>query len=150
MQPAAMLPPRPRGRLTVLLSALAVHFLLACSPDKPPEVPASPEPSAAPEPSVSPAAPAGPAPMPGAVIKKDDSSGVPEDYSLTASDCMALGQQYGAVGRSDQMAALSPKLTEKQRTATAASIDKVVQKLEDQWIDGCREALVGKVVVHAT
>jgi hypothetical protein len=132
-----------------LLSAiLAASVLLACSPSepKPPETPEAPVASAepAPEPTAEPKND-GPAPMPGQVVRNTDANSIPDDYSITAGDCDALGKQYGAVARSDQMSALSPKLGEKQRAATAASVDKVVSKLEESWIKGCQTSLVGKV-----
>jgi hypothetical protein len=46
------------------------------------------------------------------------------------------------------MSALSPKLSEKQRSATAAQVDKVVSKLEESWTSGCATSLVNKAVDH--
>jgi hypothetical protein len=75
--------------------------------------------------------------------RKDDA--IPDDYSLTERDCDTLGKQYGSVARSDQFAALSPKLTDKQRAQAEANIEKGVGTIEQQWIDSCIKALVGKV-----
>lgn len=134
-------------RLSVLFSALV---LVACSPSKPPDNPESADTTA-----VASAEPtegtADTAPM-GTVVKSPE---VSQDaslasYELTPSDCDALGRQYGQVARSDQMAALSPRLTEKQRAATAAQVDKVVGKLEEGWIGTCQSTLVNKSVDHAS
>ena len=72
--------------------------------------------------------------------KRDDT--IPDDYSLTESDCDALGKQYGEVATSDQMAPLN----EKQRKASEAGIEKVVSKLQSQWIEGCQQSLAGNIV----
>jgi hypothetical protein len=133
------------GLALVALASLA--SLAACSgSSKPPESPDAPAASA--EASATPDAPAGAkgddtAPPP-SKAQQDDNS-VPDDYSITAGDCDALGQQYGTAARSDQMATVSPKVSEKQRAAAEAAVDKVVSKLEQTWIDHCRSALVGKV-----
>lgn len=71
-----------------------------------------------------------------------------DTYEMTPSDCNALGRHYGEVARSDQMAGLSPKLNEKQRSSTMAQIDKVVGKLEESWTDGCHSSLENKAVDH--
>src|SRR5262249_14594244 len=46
----------------------------------------------------------------GEVKKRDDT--IPDDYSLAPGDCDALGKHYGAVAKADQMATVSPKLTQ--------------------------------------
>jgi hypothetical protein len=69
-----------------------------------------------------------------------------DTYEMTPSDCNALGRHYGEVARNDQVAGLSPKLTEKQRSSTVAQIDKVVGKLEESWTNGCHTSLVNKAV----
>jgi hypothetical protein len=74
---------------------------------------------------------------------KDNS--IPDDYTLTERDCDTLGKQYGAVARSDQLAALNPKLSDKQRAVAEANIDKGVGVIESQWIDSCIKSLAGKV-----
>src|SRR4051794_10512658 len=101
-------------RLSVALAALAVHTLLACSSSPPsPEAPA--QPAAAGEPATAGPAETGsgdPVALPGTVMNRDNPQGtVPDDYTLSNTDCDALGKQYGQVARSDQMAALSPKLS---------------------------------------
>jgi hypothetical protein len=130
-----------------LSSLAAIAALSACSPSQPPETPAPPtstaEPAAAaPTPEPAPTTTA----MPGAVVKSDAPS--TEVYELTPSDCDALGRQFGVVQRADQMAALSPKLTAKQRAATAEQIDRVVGKLEESWTQSCQSSLVNKGVEH--
>lgn len=123
--------------------------LSACSPSQPPETPATPSGTAeavAAEPA--PTAEAAPAvtATPGSVVKNDAPS--TEAYELMPSDCDALGKQYGIVARADQMAALSPKLSAKQRAATAEQVDRVVSKLEESWIQSCQSSLVNKAVEH--
>ena len=135
-----------------LASCLALLGLPACSEAKPPETPETPAASADPAGSAAPGATSEPAPadtaMPGKVVNdaKVDKSMSLDTYELTPSDCEALGKQYGVAARADQMGALSPKISEKQRAATAAQVDKVVTKLEDGWIAGCQSSLVNKAV----
>ena len=139
----------------VLVEGLLVAplvLLFACSEAKPPETPEAPAASAEPAEAASPAPEAAPASsaLPGRVGNdaKVDKSMSLDTYELTPSDCEALGKQYGVAARADQMSALSPKISEKQRTATAAQVDKVVTKLEDSWIAGCQSSLVNKAVDH--
>jgi len=133
--------------------SLALLGLFACSEAaKPPETPETPAasagPSASSESSASPEPGAADPAMPGKVVNdaKVDKSMSLDTYELTPSDCEALGKQYGVAARADQMSALSPKISEKQRSATAAQVDKVVSKLEDSWIAGCQTSLVNKAV----
>ncbi len=79
---------------------------------------------------------------------KVDKSMSLDTYEMTPSDCEALGQHYGEVERSDQMSALSPKLSEKQRAGVAAQVDKVVGKMQQTWTDGCHASLENKAVDH--
>jgi hypothetical protein len=143
----------------LLLAALTA--LAACAASgKPPETPENADaenkgdtkaepsgdktPSDAAEPSSGADAEPGPAPKRPAVP-----AGMSIDtYELTPADCDSLGKQYGEVARSDQMSALSPKLSAKQRDATAAQVDKVVSGLEDRWIASCQASLVNKAVDH--
>lgn len=143
-----------RLRFGLLCSILALSAALGCSsstqkPADSPEEPSSPEKAAQVD------APAegeprgdGPAPMPTEVKQTGAHSdgSIPDNYELTAGDCDALGKQYGAVARADQLAQVNPKLSAAQRTQAEANIDKVISKLENQWIDGCRGSLVGKTV----
>jgi hypothetical protein len=139
--------------LAPLLGLLGVCALLGCSEAKPPETPETPAASSEPAASAEPSAEAAPADtaMPGKVVNdaKVDKSMSLDTYELTPSDCEALGRQYGVAARADQMGALSPKISEKQRAATAAQVDKVVSKLEDSWIGGCQSSLVNKAVDRA-
>ena len=73
-----------------------------------------------------------------------------DDHALTNRDCDNLGHQYGDVAKADQMAGLSPKLSAKQRGQAEASIDKVINKLAEDWIENCQNNLVGKNVDPAT
>src|SRR5215470_1629965 len=132
------------------LSASAALFLSAalsaCSPDKPPETPETPastaeaESPSKSEPKTEASADMG-EPSPAAPKPDVDKSMSLDTYEMTPSDCNALGRHYGEVARNDQMAGLSPKLTEKQRSSTAAQIDKVVGKLEETWTNGCHTSL---------
>ncbi len=89
-----------------------------------------------------------PPPTMGSVKREGSATDVPDDYSLTENDCQALGRGYGDATRSDQRAALNPKLTAKQREQADASIDGVVTKLEASWTDTCLKQLAGKIVDH--
>lgn len=151
--------PRPsRLSAAALLSLAAV--ISACEPPKPAETPeGTNEPEAGKE-------KAGadmpketkdePAPAAGGSDGSKEKPAAPtvdksmslDTYEMTPSDCNALGRHYGEVARNDQLAALSPKLTEKQRSSTAAQIDKVVGKLEESWTNGCHASLVNKAVEH--
>jgi hypothetical protein len=145
---------------------LALAAVIAgCSPSKPPESPeGSSEPAAgkdekkadadmpkdeAAEPSSGSGSSAGkadhPPPPPKPAVDKSLSL---DTYEMTPSDCDALGRHYGEVARSDQMSALSPKLSAKQKSATAEQVDKVVGGLEEKWTSGCQTSLVNKAVDH--
>jgi hypothetical protein len=141
-------------------AAFALAFAIsACSPaPKPAE---SPEGAASKEESDTPPSPApkaeataadtdAPPPRQGLAEKAPDvdKSMSMDTYEMTPADCDALGRQYGALARADQMGALSPKLSEKQRAATSAQVDKVVSRLEETWINGCQSNLVNKAVDH--
>jgi hypothetical protein len=142
------------------LVALTLFALApACEPGKPPETPgeapassADPDKGAAADPdkgaSAEPkpdSAPDKPPPQPGNEVPAGMSM---DTYEMTPSDCNALGRHYGEVARSDQAAALSPKLNEKQRSATMDQIDKVVSKNEEKWTNGCHSTLVNHAVDH--
>jgi hypothetical protein len=153
-----MLPCPPLARLALAaLFAFPIAFL-ACSPSKPADspdnAPASGDadkPAAKdPDAKADPEAPATPdAAGTGAPKGPEVPKGMSMDsYEMTPSDCNALGRHYGEVARSDQMKDLSPKLSEAQRAATAAQIDKVVSKIEERWTTGCHSALVDKAVDH--
>ncbi|MGK4006711.1 hypothetical protein WMF31_29085 [Sorangium sp. So ce1036] len=90
------------------------------------------EPSAA---SSAPEAPAAP--------RRDDS--VPDDYALMRGDCVELGKQLTALTRSEQVAALSARLTAEQRSETEKRIDAVAATLGEQYAQAC-EQNVGKHV----
>jgi hypothetical protein len=145
-----------------LLSALALLLLPAglpaCSPEpktpETPETPASTSEADAPK-DLAPSSPDGAdrgkgeaGPAQGSPRTNVDKNLSLDTYEMTPSDCDALGRHYGEVGRSDQMAALSPKLSDKQRSATADQIDKVVGKIEATWINVCQTSLVNKAVDH--
>jgi hypothetical protein len=137
-------------RPTLLLTALA---LAACSSTttatKPPDTPDPDAPSKEVDPATEAAGPAQEketAPPASEKAKSvGDQNSIPDDYYLTAGDCEALGKQYGHAARNDQLATLSPKLSEKLRAQGTEAIDKAVTKLEDKWIASCQSALVGQV-----
>jgi hypothetical protein len=145
----------------VSFAPLFIGLLLGCSgtTEKPTEVPSAASDSVAVDSvavdsaasdSASPASPqVKPAgePPPSEVKKSPAKNNtIPDDYALTAADCEALGKQYGAAMRSDQLVGLSPKLTEKQRAQGEANIDGVVSKTAAQWTHTCHQSLVGKIV----
>jgi hypothetical protein len=132
--------------------------LPACADSKPADAPestaSSSEAQASPPPAAKTADPGAPATPPsepgspppeGPVVPKGMAM---DTYEMTPSDCDALGRHYGEVARSDQVSQLSPKLNEKQRSATMDQIDKVVSKLEESWTGGCQSTLVNKAVDH--
>jgi hypothetical protein len=147
--------PHASARLAIPLAALAFAALAACSGSPPKatdasEVPTTPDPSASPDPA-STGKPDDEGPVThemGSVKRPEGSQDVPDDYSLTESDCDALGKEYGDAARGDQKATLSAKLNEKQRSTALENIDAAVSKLESTWIDNCMKSLAGKVVDH--
>ncbi|WP_437652276.1 hypothetical protein [Sorangium sp. So ce1182] len=129
-------------------------LLLACAGAPPPpaeqpeperqEAPAAsvePTPEAAPS-AEAPAADAAPAST-SAAPRRDDS--VPDDYSLMHGDCVELGKKLTVLTRTEQVGALSAKLTPEQRGETEKKIDVVAAKLGDQYANMC-EQNVGKHV----
>lgn len=90
-----------------------------------------------------PAEEAAPPPAP----KKNEGTGnaIPDDYTITQADCAQLGKQFAAVTRADQVAALDPKLSAKQKADTEKRIDEVAAKMGDNWVQTCQASLVGKV-----
>ncbi|WP_437625075.1 hypothetical protein [Sorangium sp. So ce1151] len=128
-------------------------LLLACAGAPPPpaeqpeperqEEPAAsvePTPEAAPS-AEAPAADAAPAST--SAPRRDDS--VPDDYSLMHGDCVELGKKLTVLTRTEQVGALSAKLTPEQRGETEKKIDVVAAKLGDQYANMC-EQNVGKHV----
>ncbi|WP_437944062.1 hypothetical protein WMF27_08305 [Sorangium sp. So ce281] len=75
--------------------------------------------------------------------RRDDS--VPDDYALMHGDCVDLGKRLTALTRSEQVAALSAKLTAEQRGETEKKIDAVAATLGEQYAQSC-EQNVGKSV----
>src|SRR5262249_49949266 len=106
--------------------------------------PETPPPTSAPEPEPSTTA------MSGKVVNAPqvDKSMMLDNYEMTPSDCDALGRKYGELARGDMTATLSPKLSEKQRTATLAQIEKAVAPREEAWTKGCMPSLVNKAADH--
>ncbi|WP_437735888.1 hypothetical protein [Sorangium sp. So ce1335] len=98
----------------------------------------------APEAAVPAEAPAAePAEATPAAPRRDDS--VPDDYALMRGDCVELGKQLTVLTRTEQVAALSAKLTAEQRGETEKRIDAVAAKLGEQYSQMC-EQNVGKHV----
>lgn len=134
------------------LAAAAALVAVACSsstpkpadgPEQTPPADASATPAASAAPTAGPDAPPPPETTP---VKRDDANAIPDDYQLTQHDCNELGKVYHDVSKGDLMKGLSAKLTEKQRTATEANIDKEVTRVSAQWTDTCQSNLVGKSV----
>lgn len=134
----------------VLAAASAIS---ACADSsKPPETPEVATAEAETPPPTSDATPAPEqtaAPM-GTVVNapKIDKSMMLDNYEMTPSDCDALGRKYGELARAEMTATLSPKLSEKQRAATLASIEKAVAPREEGWTKGCMTSLVNKAADH--
>ena len=71
---------------------------------------------------------------------------IPDDYAMMSGDCVQLGKQLAAATRADQLALLSPKLTEAQKAQADKNITDVATRLGEKWTEGCESSLVGKVV----
>jgi hypothetical protein len=69
---------------------------------------------------------------------------IPDDYLITEADCAALGKQFTAATRADQMAGLDPRLSGKQRADTEKRIEEVAGKMGATWTETCLQSLVGK------
>jgi hypothetical protein len=139
-------------RRTFLLAGLTslAACTLATPAPKAPDAPDAPDAGAlseAAEPMAASAQPAsGPAQPPTqTTAPRADLNSIPDDYYITASDCHALGNQYGQAVRADQLATLSPRLSDKLRAVGMEAIDKAVPGLEEKWIAQCESSLVGKV-----
>ncbi|WP_437945952.1 hypothetical protein WME98_34505 [Sorangium sp. So ce296] len=145
------------GRALFLITGPLTMSLLGCGGAAPPpaeqpeparlEEPAKaaePAPEAAPgvEAQEAEPAPAPPSAAP-AAPRRDDS--VPDDYALMHGDCVELGKQLTVLTRSEQVAALSAKLTPEQRGETEKRIDAVAATLGEQYAQSC-EQNVGKHV----
>lgn len=84
--------------------------------------------------------------MPRAPKSTNNGDSVPADYTLTDRDCVELTKHYVTVQKSDQMAALSPKLSPDQRQQAETSITNAITKIGENWEKGCRTTLVGGIV----
>lgn len=87
--------------------------------------------------------------MPVGTGKPAEDDRIPDDYSMMEGDCAALGKKFTAVVRAENMAELSPKLSEAKRSEAEARIEEVASKIGTNWADGCSKALVGKIVDRA-
>jgi hypothetical protein len=72
-----------------------------------------------------------------------------DSYELTPSDCDALGRRYGENAKSDQMAQLSPNLSDARRAGVSEQLDRVIGKLASDWTATCQRTFVDKTVDHA-
>ncbi len=139
-------------RRSLALAPLTLALLLGCgaSTSKPADAPESePDaPKAAADHAAKPATDEPAAPTMGGVKRTGNATDVPDDYSLTENDCQALGRAYGDVARSDQRAALNPKLTAKQLEQANTNINAAVTKVENTWVDTCLKSLAGNIVDH--
>ena len=144
------------GHLLALSSALALVTLLGCGSSTPP--PDDPLSNADPGPGTDTAgggdqtAPSDtppatdPEPSKGAEPKKNlanSENSIPDDYLVTHGDCVLLGKQFGVVTRNDQVANLSPKLTEKQRAQAEKSIDEGSMKTGEKFAESCQKSIAG-------
>jgi len=141
------------GHLLALSSALALVTMLGCaSSSKPPDDPlgntepgpsdTSPEQGDPPNdgPSVSDPPTSKGAPKKGS----GDNDSIPDDYVITHGDCVLLGKQFAVVNRNDQLATLSPKLSEKQRSAAEKSIDEGANKTGEKFAESCQKSSAGQ------
>jgi hypothetical protein len=74
---------------------------------------------------------------PGAAKSLEDS--IPDDYTIMHGDCEQLGKQLAGLTRSEQAAALSPRLTAEQRAQTEQRIEVVAGKLGEQYVQTCEK-----------
>jgi hypothetical protein len=128
---------------------VALVALLGCSSNPAPEAPlvaAEPEPSltgpSSDDQSSAKDMPGGSAPP--AATTNDKQASIPDDYQLTNGDCTTLGKQFAAAWRMDEVAKLSPKLNEKQRSQAEKSLDEGATKAGDKFAEGCNKSLVGQ------
>jgi hypothetical protein len=141
--------------LLALSSALGLATLVGCaSSSKPPDDPVTdpgPGPSDdSPPQGDQPADPpsgsvSDPEPPKGAEPKKGsgDSGSIPDDYVITHGDCVLLGKQFAVVNRNDQLATLSPKLTDKQRSQAEGSINEGANKIGEKFAESCQKSSAG-------
>jgi len=90
-----------------------------------------------------------PPPAPGTALKTSDPSG-PTTRELSASDCRSLAEKYNELLRSDEMAKLSPKLTDAQREQSRVQIGKGMAIMSARWEEGCARDLTGKLATEAS
>ena len=69
----------------------------------------------------------------------------PVDYEITNRDCDTLGEALARVTRSDQLAALDPKVSATQKAEAERGITEVAGKVGDRWAASCRTSLAGGV-----
>jgi hypothetical protein len=128
------------------LVVLALSSALAAGCGAAPPTPAAEPEAAAPSTSKARAeAPSEPAPDAAAPTVKRSEATVPDDYELTPRDCQELARQFASLIRSDELAKLSSKLSDKQREQATASIEKAAGVRRDQWAASCEKSLVGLV-----
>jgi hypothetical protein len=141
-----------RSSPLALSSSLAALLLAACSasptapaaaPEGAPAPPAAASVAAAdPAASETPAAEDAPSPPP---RKAQPAADVPDDYEITPRDCQELAGQFASLIRSDEVAKLSPKLSEQQKAQAVKSIEKAAAVRQEQWVSSCSATLVGLV-----
>ncbi|WP_437800283.1 hypothetical protein [Sorangium sp. So ce693] len=142
-----------RSLFLITVTGLLSTSLLGCGGASPPPIeqpeparPEEPSPTAEPTNDAAQGAAAREADAPPdapAPPRRDDS--VPDDYALMHGDCVELGKRLTVLTRSDQVAALSAKLTAEQRGETEKKIDAVAATLGEQYARSC-EQNVGKSV----
>ncbi|WP_437679388.1 hypothetical protein [Sorangium sp. So ce131] len=140
-----------------MLAGLLSTSLIGCAGAPPPPTeqpepsqPAAPAPEAALEHEPKEAEPAAATPSAAstpwgatASPRRDDS--VPDDYALMHGDCVELGKQLTELTRTEQVAAMSAKLTAEQRGEAERKIDADAAALGAQYAQAC-EQNVGKHV----
>lgn len=149
--------PGRMGRALILITGPLTMLLFGCggAPSPPAEQPeparpeeparrAEPTPEAALGVEAPEAEPVATPPSAAPAAPRRDAS-VPDDYALMHGDCVELGKQLTVLTRTEQVAALSAKLTPEQRGETEKKIDAVAATLGEQYAQTC-EQNVGKHV----
>jgi hypothetical protein len=80
----------------------------------------------------------------------DGASSDPDDESreITASECKTIAGKFKENTIADEMAKLSPKLTDAQRETSRTRIEEAADQLGQRWEKGCVADLLGKAVAE--
>jgi hypothetical protein len=139
--------------LVALLAGLSALSLAACGSSQPKvdspadesSTPKDTTDSAPPEEKRDPGEESTQMAMPAGTAKGNSEDVIPDDYTMTKGDCVALGERLTVVVRAENTSKIPAKATEKQRAASEESIEKVATKLGNDFAEGCFGS-VGKVV----